>query len=186
MQASHDKNRDFGGLKVLGVDSSPRREGSVSRGVADALIERLEVSVGAVDLTVRDHAVESPSFVDAAWVDANFASPQQRSADQSAALAESDALVTELKAADMLVIGVPICNVGIPAKLKAWIDMIARARLTFRCTENGPVGLLKGKPAYLVVASGGTAVGSEIDFATGYLGMCSDFWGSRMSTSWPA
>jgi FMN-dependent NADH-azoreductase len=93
----------------------------------------------------------------------------QRSAAQRAALAESDALVAELAAADLLVIGVPIYNFGVPAALKAWVDMVARARLTFRYTENGPEGLLRGKRAYLVVASGGTAVGSEIDFATGYL-----------------
>jgi FMN-dependent NADH-azoreductase len=71
--------------------------------------------------------------------------------------------------ADVLVIGVPVYNFGIPASLKAWVDMIARARLTFRYTESGPVGLLRGKRAVLVVASGGTAVGSEIDFATDYL-----------------
>ena len=101
--------------------------------------------------------------------DANFTPAEQRNEEQKAALAESDALVAELRAADVLIIGVPIYNFGIPAALKAWVDMVARARLTFRYTENGPVGLLKGKRVYLVVASGGTAVGSEIDFATGYL-----------------
>jgi len=71
--------------------------------------------------------------------------------------------------ADVLVIGVPIYNFGIPAALKAWVDMVARARLTFRYTEQGPEGLLRVKRAYLVVASGGTAAGSAVDFATGYL-----------------
>jgi FMN-dependent NADH-azoreductase len=102
-------------------------------------------------------------------VDANFTAPDQRNALQRAALVESDALVAELMATDVLVIGVPIYNFGIPAKLKAWVDMVARARVTFRYTEDGPVGLLRGKRAYFVVASGGTAVGSAIDFATGYL-----------------
>jgi len=156
-------------LKVLRVDSSARREGSVSRRVADALIEQLEMREGPVNVTVRDLALTAPAFVDAAWVDANFTPDEQRSAAQRAVLAESDTLVAELKAADILVIGVPIYNFGIPATLKSWVDMIARARLTFRYTENGPVGLLRGKRAFLVVASGGTAVGSEIDFATGYL-----------------
>jgi FMN-dependent NADH-azoreductase len=169
MQVTNDHNPRFGSQNVLRVDSSARREGSMSRRVADALIERLEVSEGVVDLTVRDLAVESPSFVDAAWVDANFTPAENRDEVQRAALAESDALVAELKAADVLIIGVPIYNFGIPAKLKAWVDLVARARLTFRYTENGPVGLLNGKRAYLAVASGGTAVGSEIDFATGYL-----------------
>jgi len=169
MQTMNDNNQQFGNLKVMRVDSSARSEGSVSRWVADELIEQMQESEGAVEVRVRDLAVETPSFVDAGWVDANFTPPEQRSQEQRAALTESDARVGELKAADVLVIGVPIYNFGIPAKLKAWIDMVARVRLTFRYTENGPVGLLKGKRAYLAVASGGTAVGSELDFATGYL-----------------
>ena len=169
MQTMNDNNQQFGNLKVLRVDSSARSEGSISRWVADELIERLRESEGAVEVRVRDLAVAAPSFVDAAWVEANFTPTEQRTQEQKAALAESDALAAELKVADVLVIGVPIYNFGIPAKLKAWIDMVERARLTFRYTEKGPVGLLKGKRAYLAVASGGTAVGSEMDFATGYL-----------------
>ncbi|MCG6859789.1 MAG: NAD(P)H-dependent oxidoreductase [Chromatiaceae bacterium] len=169
MKAINDRSPQFGNLKVLRVDSSARSEGSISRWVADELIEQLRESEGAVEVRVRDLAVETPSFVDAAWVNANFTPPEQRSQEQRTALTESDALVAELKAADVLVIGVPIYNFGIPAKLKAWVDMVARARLTFRYTENGPLGLLNGKRAYLAVASDGTAVGSEIDFATGYL-----------------
>ena len=169
MKAMRDRNTSDKPLKVLRVDSSARGEGSVSRRVADSLIERLGGSEGAIDLTVRDLAIEAPRLVDAAWVDANFTPSEQRSPAQRAALAESDALVAELMDADVLVIGVPVYNFGIPASLKAWVDMIARARLTFRYEENGPVGLLQGKRVYLAVASGGTAVGSELDFATGYL-----------------
>jgi FMN-dependent NADH-azoreductase len=169
MKAKSDRSPRFGDLKVLRVDSSARSDGSMSRRVADELIEQLREREGAVQVRVRDLTVEAPSFVDADWVDANFTPPEQRNGEQKVALAESDALVAELMAADVLVIGVPIYNFGIPAVLKAWVDMVARARLTFRYTENGPVGLLKGKRAYLAVASGGTAVGSEMDFATGYL-----------------
>jgi len=169
MKAMNGRKPGYKALKVLRVDASARREGSVSRKVADALIERLELNEGPVDLMVRDLAIEPPHFVDAAWVDSNFTPPERRSEAQSAVLAESDALVAELKAADVLIIGVPIYNFAIPAKLKAWVDMVARARVTFHYTENGPEGLLRGKRAYLAVASGGTAVGSEIDFATGYL-----------------
>ena len=75
----------------------------------------------------------------------------------------------ELVAADVVVIGTPIYNFSIPASLKAWVDMVARARKTFRYTENGPVGLLSDKKAYIVVASGGVKVGSPADFATPYL-----------------
>jgi FMN-dependent NADH-azoreductase len=169
MQTTNDQHTRSGSLKVLRVDSSARSEASMSRRVADELIEQLREREGAVEVRARDLTVEAPSFVDADWVDANFTPPEQRQEGQEATLAESDALVAELKAADVLVIGVPIYNFGIPAALKAWVDMVARARLTFRYTDSGPVGLLRGKRAYLAVASGGTAVGSETDFTTGYL-----------------
>jgi len=81
----------------------------------------------------------------------------------------TDALVAELKEADILVIGAPIYNFSVPTALKAWIDMIARARLTFRYTEKGVEGLLLNKKAYIVVPSGGVPVGSPVDFATPYL-----------------
>ena len=81
----------------------------------------------------------------------------------------SGALIEEIKAADVIVIGVPIYNFGVPASLKAWVDQIARAGVTFRYTENGPQGLLDGKRAIIALASGGTAIGSDIDFASDYL-----------------
>ena len=108
-------------------------------------------------------------FVDEAWIEANFTPDAVRTRQHVEALAYSDELVVELKKADIVVIGVPIYNFSIPATLKAWIDMIARARLTFQYTDSGPVGLLEGKKAYLVVATGGVPVGSAIDFATPYL-----------------
>jgi FMN-dependent NADH-azoreductase len=74
-----------------------------------------------------------------------------------------------LVAADVLVIGAPIYNFSVPATFKAWVDMIARARLTFEYTENGPRGLLENKKAYVVVPSGGVPVGSPVDFATPYI-----------------
>ena len=77
--------------------------------------------------------------------------------------------MNELKDADTVVIGTPIYNFHVPAALKAWIDMVARARETFRYTENGPEGLLSGKKVYVVVTSGGTVLGSEADFITNWL-----------------
>ncbi|MBV6632059.1 MAG: NAD(P)H-dependent oxidoreductase [Alphaproteobacteria bacterium] len=152
---------------VLRIDSSARYEGSVTRDLADRLVAQLTEDGGAV--VTRDLSVNAPSFVNEAWVGANFTDAAERTEEQVQLLVESEALVQELEAADTLVIGVPIYNFGVPAALKAWVDMVARARRTFRYTENGPEGLLTGKKAYLVVASGGTAAGSEIDFATGYM-----------------
>ena len=155
-------------LKILEVTASGRSEGSVSRMLSTDLIGALEERHGNIELTRRDLNKGLP-FVDEAWINANFTAPEERSAEQRATLAESDALVAELKAADVLVIGAPIYNFGVPAALKAWIDMVARARLTFRYTENGPKGLLEGKKAYVIIASGGVPVDSAVDFATPYL-----------------
>jgi FMN-dependent NADH-azoreductase len=105
-------------------------------------------------VTLRDLGDGVP-FVDADWIASNFT--------------PAEALVAELQAADTLVIGAPIYNFGVPAALKAWIDQVARAGVTFRYSETGPVGLLSGKRAFIVAASGGTEAGGGMDFATGYL-----------------
>ena len=165
MNTQHTESRS---LKVLRIDSSGRRQDSVTRELADLLVEQLAGQAGAIELAVRDLAQGLP-FVNEEWIGANFTDPDARSERQRAVLAQSDSLVAELMAADVLVIGAPMYNFGIPAALKAWVDMVARARLTFRYGENGPVGLLTGKRAYLVMATGGTPVGSGIDFASGYL-----------------
>ncbi len=154
---------------VLRIDASMRKDGSVTRSLADRLLKRLTEIGAAGAVQHRDLADGAPKPVAAAWIGANFTAADERSADQQDVLAESDALVEELKRADTVVITVPIYNFGVPAALKAWVDQVARARVTFKYTENGPVGLLDGKKAYLVVASGGTPVESEIDFATGYM-----------------
>lgn len=152
---------------ILRIDASMRREGSVSRELTDTLID--QVSDADTRVITRDLLDNPPGFVNETWIGANFTDPAERTDDQKAALAASDALIAEVRAADTLVIGVPLYNFSVPGALKAWIDMIARARETFRYTENGPVGLLEGKKAYLVVTSGGVPVGSDIDFATGYM-----------------
>lgn len=156
-------------LRILRIDASARREGSTTRQLSDALIDALRDRHGRVSVLTRDLARTPPPLLDADWIAANFTEPQARDAGQRAALAASDELVAELMAADVVVIGVPVYNFSVPAALKAWIDQVARARITFRYTENGPEGLLKGRRAYLVMASGGVAAGSATDFATGYL-----------------
>ena len=155
-------------LQVLEISSSGRFEGSTTRALSRDLISALEDRYGNIDVTGRDLAAGIP-VVDEAWIEANFTSEESRTDQQLETLAYSDALVVELQKADVLVIGVSMYNFSITATLKAWIDMIARARLTFRYTENGPVGLLSGKKAYLIVATGGVPVGSKMDFATPYL-----------------
>jgi len=157
-----------GKLKVLEVSGSGRQADSVSRRLSQDIIAALESRHGDVDVTRRDLA-DGIGLVDEAWIAANFTAEEERTAAQRERLATSDALVAELQQADVVVIGAPIYNFSVPAALKAWVDMIARARLTFRYTENGPEGLLQGKKAYVVIASGGVAVDSAVDFATPYL-----------------
>ncbi len=155
-------------LNVLEVTASGRSMTSASRRLSQDLINALEDRFGNVQTVRRDLRAGIP-FVDEAWIEANFTAEESRTAKHREALALSDSLVAELKEADVLVIGVPMYNFNIPASLKAWVDMIARARLTFRYTEDGPKGLLEGKKAYIVVATGGVPVGSPVDFATPYL-----------------
>lgn len=163
-------------LRVLRVDASARGESSVSRQLADRMLHELDERVPGLSVVRRDVAVGLP-FVDAAWVGANLAEPDVRDSTQRQALARSDELVAELMAADVLLIATPIYNFGVPASLKAWIDQVARARVTFRYTEHGPQGLLAGKKAYVIVATGGTEVGSAIDFATPWLKFVLGFLG---------
>lgn len=153
--------------RILRIDASARKTGSITRSLADKTIDRL-ASLGSVTVAYRDVSEGLP-FVDDAWVTANFTPADQRSEAQRAKLAGSDALVEELKTADLVVIGLPIYNFGLPASLKAWVDMICRVGLTFQYTNSGPVGLLEGKRAIVLVASGGTEAGSAIDFATPYI-----------------
>lgn len=160
--------RTLSPTRVLRIDSSARGDASATRALTDRLIEALRRHHGGVEVLRRDVAADVP-FLDPDWVNANFIDPQARTPAQRSALAFSDALVREVQSADILVIGVPIYNFGVPAGLKAWIDQIARARLTFRFTSDGPEGLLLGKRAYLVVASDGTDVEGPVDFATPYL-----------------
>jgi len=152
---------------ILRIDASGRREGSQTRALTEKLIAQLRAT-GAARVVTRDLA-GGVEFVDEEWINANFTPEEDRTQAQRLRLRGSDALVDEVVQSDVIVIGTPIYNFGIPATLKAWVDQVARARKTFRYTDNGPVGLLEGKKAYIVVTSGGTEVGSEIDFATGYL-----------------
>jgi FMN-dependent NADH-azoreductase len=148
---------------ILHLDASARTQGSTTRQLTAQIVEKFDGRV-----IRRDLATAIPQ-IDETWVAANFTPADKRTDAQKTALALSHSLIAEVRAADVLVIGVPVYNFGVPAALKAWVDQIARAGVTFRYTETGPEGLLKGKRAVLAVASGGTSVGSDIDFASGYM-----------------
>ncbi|WP_425037805.1 FMN-dependent NADH-azoreductase [Primorskyibacter sp. S187A] len=150
---------------LLKIDASARMQGSVTRQMTMDIVEQLQPA----NTLNRDLAEAPLPQLSETWVTANFTPSDARTQAQRDVLALSDALIEELTQAETIVIGLPIYNFGVPTALKAWIDLVARAGVTFRYSENGPVGLLEGKRAIIAVASGGTPVDSQIDFATPYL-----------------
>lgn len=153
--------------QILRIDASMRKNGSYSRALGDRLIAQLK-SQSLSTVKVRDLADGIPN-IDETWIGANFTDIAERTAEQRSVLSCSDALISELKSADTLVIGLPIYNFNVPATFKAWIDQIARANITFRYGDNGPEGLLKDKKSYVILSSGGTQLGSNIDYVSDYM-----------------
>lgn len=158
---------------VLRIDSSSTLTSSHSRAATAAIVDGLNPTT----VTVRDLAATPLPQITEAWVDARLIPADKRTAEESEVLALSDTLVAELQAADVIVIGLPLYNFGMPAALKAWIDLIARPRLTFKYTEDGPVGLLDGKKAIVAFASGGVPMEAPVDFATPHLRQVLNFVG---------
>ena len=117
----------------------------------------------------RDLASEPVPHLDAARFMSFLAKPEDRSAEQAAVVAFSDALIDELRRADVLVIGLPMYNLGVPSTLKSYFDHIARAGATFKYTETGPKGLLEGKKAYVFATRGGRYAGTPLDSQTDYV-----------------
>lgn len=154
---------------ILYVTASIRSDAeSVSRGLGQRIVDGLAARTGA-SVTTRDLAANDLPYVSAERFAANLAPAADRTPAQAELAAIADTLIAELQAADTLVIAAPIYNFGPPATLKAWADLVARAGTTFQYTANGPEGLLKGKKAYLAIASGGTPVGAEFDFMSRWL-----------------
>jgi FMN-dependent NADH-azoreductase len=139
---------------LLHLDTSPL-ETSVSRELGREHVAAWKADHPNGTVIYRDLAAKSPAAIDQAWIGASFTPPDARTAEQKAHLAESEALVDELLAADEIAIGVPMHNFTIPAALKLWIDQIVRPGRTFSYGGNGAEGLLKGRTATLLIATGG-------------------------------
>jgi FMN-dependent NADH-azoreductase len=137
-------------MRTLLITSSLFGAGGQSTTLANELVSRLGGKV-----VVRDLAKDPVPHLDGERFGAFNTKPGARTPAQQAVIDYSDALIAELKAADTIVIGVPMYNFGIPSTLKAYFDHVARAGVTFKYTEKGAVGLLTGKKAFLVVARGG-------------------------------
>lgn len=156
-------------MKILQINSSARAENSHSTRLANTLVERLRAEQPQATLTVRDLGRTPHPMLDEAALQALFTPAEQRTPEQAARVAQDDALIAEIQAADVMVLGVPMYNFGVPAQLKNWIDAICRVQVTFRYTENGPQGLLTGKKVYVALTRGGLYRNTPNDSQTPYL-----------------
>jgi FMN-dependent NADH-azoreductase len=154
-------------MNILQINSSVRGAASASTRLANSIVSRLQAINPGAALTVREAG--SQPILDEAALGAIFTPAEARTPEQAARAAIDDATIAEVQAADAIVIGVPMYNFGVPVQLKAWIDAIAKAGVTFRYTESGPEGLLKGKKVYLALARGGLYRGTPADAQTPYL-----------------
>lgn len=159
-------------MNILRIDTSLRKTDSHSRNLTDKLINQLinkqTIAQNSTNIVTRDLADGIP-LIDETWTKANFTAVNERTTEQNNYLSVSNMLVKELEDANTVVIGLPIYNFNIPTALRAWIDQVVRSKLTFKYTDNGPVGLLMNKKVYILVVSGGTKLGSDLDFINNYL-----------------
>jgi FMN-dependent NADH-azoreductase len=149
--------------KILRLDTSVFSEHGSSTRLSDALTKKLEGIYGEVSVVHRDLAREPLPHFSAEVITALQAEGHARTSAQIKLKGLADELIEELFAADILVVAAPMYNFGIPSTLKAWIDYVARAGVTFRYTSNGSEGLVKGKTLYLVTTRGGVHKGQETD-----------------------
>lgn len=156
-------------MKILQINASARSQGANSTRLADAITARLLAQNPQAEVELRDLASNPHPVLDEAALGALFTPAEQRSPEQAARVALDDALIAQVQATDVIVLGVPMYNFGVPVQLKTWLDAIARAGVTFRYTENGPEGLLKGKKVYVALARGGLYRDTPTDSQVPYL-----------------
>lgn len=155
---------------LLQINASIHSDSGQSSQLANQFVAAFRKNRPDATVIVRDvAATEAVPHLTAERFGAFITKPEQRSPSQQAVIAYSDALIEELKRADVVVIGLPMYNFGVPSQLKAYFDHIARAGITFSYTEKGPVGLLTGKKVYVFAARGGQYLGTPMDTQTSYV-----------------
>ncbi len=161
-------------MNILQINASIRAADGNSTRIARLVVERLLARHQDAALSVLDLGTNPPALLDGNALGALFTPADQRSPEQIARVAADDALIAQVQAADVLVLGVPMYNFTIPVQLKSWFDAIARNGVAFRYTANGPEGLLKGKTAYVALARGGryrdTVLDSQVPLIRTFLG----------------
>ena len=155
--------------RVLIIESSARQQDSVSRQLTQTFISQWQTAHPNDQITVRDLAVNPVPHLDINLLGGWMKPAEQRNDIEQASLERSNQLTDELLAADVLVMAAPMYNFAIPSTLKAWLDHVLRAGVTFKYTDTGPQGLLSGKRAYVLTARGGIYAGSTADHQEPYL-----------------
>lgn len=154
--------------KLLLINTSLNGKQGHSWQLAEKFVDQLAASAD-INVTLRDLDSSNLPHLSSSEMAAWMTPADERSEQQKELAAISDELVAEIKAHDIIVIGMPMYNFGVPSVFKSWIDRVARAGVTFRYTENGPVGLLENKKVYVVAARGGLYQGTPKDSQTQYL-----------------
>jgi FMN-dependent NADH-azoreductase len=170
-------------MNILQINSSARSwsngQGSQSTRLANELVAGLLAANPEASHTLRDLTSNPHPALDEATLGALFTPADQRTPGQAARVALDDALIAELQAAEVVVLGVPMINFGVTSQLKNWLDAVARARVTFAYTEKGPVGLLTGKKVYAVLTRGGVHRDQPSDTQVPYLRTMLGFLGMK-------
>lgn len=164
-------------MNILVIKSSVFSDGGNSSTLVNAKVESLKAEHPDATIVERDLAANPIPHLDGDRVGAFFTPAENRTAEQQQVDDFSMTLIEELKAADHVVLGLPMYNFGIPSQLKSWIDHVARAGITFRYTENGPQGLIENKPVTILAARGGLYAGTENDTVTPYIKLFFGFVG---------
>jgi len=155
---------------LLQINASISNSNGQSSQLANQFVAALHKRHPKAKVIVRDVAAAEPvPHLDAERFGAFITKPEERSAAQHAVVAYSDRLIDELKQADVIVLGLPMYNFGVPSQLKAYFDHVARAGVTFKYTDKGPVGLLTSKKVYVFAARGGLYAGTPMDTQTSYV-----------------
>ena len=163
--------------KILQINGSLFSDQGASTQLADEFVARWQARDSQVDVIRRDLGADPVPHLDAERLSAIMSPAEQRNPEQRAAADYADTLIREIQEADVLVLGVPMYNFSVPSTLKAWFDHIARAGVSFRYTEKGPEGLLKGKKAYVFTTRGGQHRGTPADSQTPFVETFLNFLG---------
>jgi FMN-dependent NADH-azoreductase len=164
---------------LLQIQASLFSDQGQSSALANRFVEKWRQSNPGGRVIVRDLASDPVPHLTAERFQAFVAAQDERTPEQAAYAAESDRLIEELDSSDVVVIGLPMYNFGIPSTLKAWIDHVARAGRTFKYTQNGPVGLLQDRPVHIFAARGGHYKGTPRDTQSAYMTTFLNFIGIR-------